>query len=344
MSLLDWELPEERRSLRRALDDMCIRSATSLPQTLVDAGIPWIGTAESAGGSGGDIFDAAIALQTLSGHAADVIGVDTGFVASWALSIGGLSSDRSLIAVAADPRNSLISSRSSSGEFLISGTAFDVPTNERIQFLLVLIDQELALIPFTACTVHQGENLAGEPRATVVLTNVTVTNHVAVESNFTQIDLLARLALARSVQISGALSQIRDLTVNYARTREQFGKPIADQQVIAHKLVEICELTLMSQAAVATALDAPTIQNCAIAKSVTGRCARKASMAAHQVHGAMGMSQEYRLGALTTRLWSWTEEAGRPEFWNHYLGQEFLTQPKTSLWESIVNGMKGSNT
>jgi acyl-CoA dehydrogenase len=67
-------------------------------------------------------------------------------------------------------------------------------------------------------------------------------------------------------------------------------------------------------------------------------------MTAHQVHGAMGMSQEYRLGALTTRLWSWTEEAGRPEFWNHYLGQEFLTQPKTSLWESIVNGMKGSNT
>ena len=39
MSLLDWELPEERR----ALNDMCARATASLPQTLVDAGIPWIG-------------------------------------------------------------------------------------------------------------------------------------------------------------------------------------------------------------------------------------------------------------------------------------------------------------
>ncbi len=344
MSILDWESEEDRRSLRRALDDMCARSATALPQTLVDAGIPWIGMTESAGGSGGDIFDAAIALQTLSGNAADVIGIDTGFVASWALSLGGLSIDRSLIATTADPRNSLMSALSSSGDFLISGLAFDVPVDERIQYLLVHVDQELALISLTDCIIHSGENLAGEARATVEFNAVVPVKHVAVESNFTQIDLLARLALARSIQISGALNAVRDLTITYARTREQFGKPIADQQVIAHKLAEICELTLMSQAGIATALNEPTTQNCAIAKSVTGRCARKASMAAHQIHGAMGMSQEYHLGALTTRLWSWTEEAGRPEFWNHYIGQSFLAQSDTSLWESIVNGMEGLHT
>jgi len=344
MSILDWESQEDRRSLRRALDDMCARSATSLPQTLVNAGIPWIGMTELAGGSGGDIFDAAIALQTLGSNAADVIGIDTGFVASWALSLAGLSIDRSLIATTADPRNSLMSSPSSSGDFLISGLAFDVPVDERIQYLLVHVDQQLALISLADCIIQSGQNLAGEARATVEFNTVAPVKHVAIESNFTQVDLLARLALARSIQISGALNAIRDLTVTYARTREQFGKPIADQQVIAHKLAEICELTLMSQAAVATALDEPTTQNCAIAKSVTGRCARKASMAAHQIHGAMGMSQEYHLGALTTRLWSWTEEAGRPEFWNHYIGQSFLAQSDTSLWESIVNGMEGLHT
>ncbi len=344
MSLLDWELPEERRSLHRALNDMCARATASLPQTLVDAGIPWIGMPESAGGSGGDIFDAAIALQTLSSNAVDVIGIDTGLVASWALSITGLSCNRSLIAAAVDPRNTLVSSRSSSGDLLISGIAIDVPADERIQYLLVFIDKELALISLSDCVLNQSENLAGEARATVTFDYVSPINHVVVDSSFTQMDLLARLALARSIQISGAMNNVRDITIEYARTREQFGKPIAEQQVIAHKLAEICELTLMSQAAVATALDSPTTQNCAIAKSVTGRCARKASMTAHQVHGAMGMSQEYQLGALTTRLWSWTEEAGRPEFWNHYIGRSFLAQSNTSLWESIVNGMEGLHT
>jgi acyl-CoA dehydrogenase len=344
MSLLDWELPEERRSLHRALDDMCARATASLPQTLVDAGIPWIGMTESTGGSGGDIFDAALALQTLSSNAVDVIGIDTGLVASWALSKTSLSCDRSLIAAAVDPRNTLVSSRSRSRDLLISGIAIDVPANERIQYLLAFVDKELALITLADCEINQSQNLAGEARATVTFDDVTPINHVVVDSNFTQIDLLARLALARSIQISGAMNAVLALTIEYARTREQFGKPIADQQVIAHKLAELCELTLMSQAAVATALNAPTTQNCAIAKSVTGRCARKASMTAHQIHGAMGMSQEYQLGGLTTRLWSWTEEAGRPEFWNHYIGRSFLAQSNTSLWESIVNGMEGLHT
>ncbi|CAB5040508.1 MAG: hypothetical protein F2923_05910 [Actinobacteria bacterium] len=343
MSLLDWELTEERQSLHRALNEMCSRSVGSVQQTLIDAGIPWIGLPESAGGSGGDAFDAAIALQTLSSNSADAIGVDTGLVANWALARHSLSCDRSLIATAADPRNTLVGSRTGAGELLISGTAFQVPADERIKYLLLATDQDLALVSLGSGTLDLDENLAGEARATIRFENAAVTLHAALASDFTPIDLLARLALARAIQSCGAMTALRDLCVSYARTREQFGKPISDQQVIAHKLAEISELTLMTQAAVATALASETTLNCAIAKSVAGRCARKASMLAHQVHGAMGMSQEYHLGALTTRLWSWTEEAGRPEFWNLSIGKTFLEQPNPRLWDSIVNGMKGSN-
>jgi len=342
MSILDWEQTEERQSLQRALNEMCSRSVASLPQALIDAGIPWIGLPESAGGSGGDTFDAAIALQTLSSNTVDLIGVDTGLVASWALTTHSLPCDRSLIATAAEPRNTLTGSRTSSGELLISGNAFEVPADESIKFLLIATDQDLALVSVASGTKYPDKNLAGEARATIEFDNAAAIHHADFYSGFAQIDLLARLALARSIQTSGALIAVRDLTVKYARTREQFGKPISDQQVIAHKLAEISELTLMTQAAVATALASATTLNFAIAKSVSGRCARRASMLAHQVHGAMGMSQEYQLGALTTRLWSWTEEAGRPEFWNLYIGKTFLAQPNPRLWDSIVNGMKGS--
>ena len=57
----------------------------------------------------------------------------------------------------------------------------------------------------------------------------------------------------------------------------------------------------------------------------------------------MGMSQEYPLGQLTTRLWSWAEEAGRPEVWETWIGQQFMQQDRPQLWESIVNAMEGGD-
>ena len=57
----------------------------------------------------------------------------------------------------------------------------------------------------------------------------------------------------------------------------------------------------------------------------------------------MGMSQEYPLGALTTRLWSWAEEAGRPEVWEAWIGLQFMQQDHPQLWEAIVSAGEGRN-
>ena len=54
----------------------------------------------------------------------------------------------------------------------------------------------------------------------------------------------------------------------------------------------------------------------------------------------MGMSEEYVLGKFTTRIWAWIEEAGRPEFWNVYIGQEFLAHSDRNLWTSITDGIE----
>ena len=108
-------------------------------------------------------------------------------------------------------------------------------------------------------------------------------------------------------------------------------------------LASIAEQSLLAEAAVGTAINAPTLWNSAIAKCVASRAARNAASTAHQVHGAMGMSHEYPLGQLTTRLWSWAEEAGRPEAWEAWIGQQFMEQDQPQLWETIVKAVEGRN-
>ena len=39
------------------------------------------------------------------------------------------------------------------------------------------------------------------------------------------------------------------------------------------------------------------------------------SAIAHQIHGAIGMTQEYTLRFITSRLWSWRDEWGSEDMW-----------------------------
>ncbi len=346
MSQLDWTQTSERLALARMVTAMCSGTADHLISTLDESGIPWIGIPEVDGGSGGDDADLAVAMQVLAGEARDASLSETGFVSAWALRQCGHAEPNCHIAPAFDIGTELTAVRRG-GDWHISGRVRRVPGMSGAQFVLLPVQAEsawhLALLPASAVDVTVNSNLAGEARADLKLDESRAERLLDVPSHLAWLDLHARLALARSVQISGALRATCDLTVNYARTREQFGKPIAEQQAVAHMLASIAEQSLLAEAAVATAMHAPTLWYSAIAKSVTSRAARSAAATAHQVHGAMGMSLEYPLGRLTTRLWSWAEEGGRPEAWEAWLGSQFMQQDQPQLWESIVNAMEGTH-
>ena len=53
---------------------------------------------------------------------------------------------------------------------------------------------------------------------------------------------------------------------------------------------------------------------------------------AHQVHGAIGFTLEYKLNHLTRRLWSWRDEAGSELAWSRVLGAGVLADGPDSLW------------
>jgi len=75
----------------------------------------------------------------------------------------------------------------------------------------------------------------------------------------------------------------------------------------------------------------------AAAKLLADDAARLATRAAHQAHGAMGMTQEYPLHQLSRRLWSWRAEFGDGT-WPARLGRAVADLGPDLLYRTIADG------
>ena len=163
-----------------------------------------------------------------------------------------------------------------------------------------------------------GRNLAGEPRDEVGLgEDAEVHDSAAGTADYAR----RLLRLFRSLLIAGAAQRALDLTVTYVKEREQFGRPLARfptvQQELARMAGEVALIAAATQAAVAAeqnaAAAAPagdTVSAVLAAKAQASHCAGIVAAIAHQLHGAIGTTEEHRLRLTTTRLWSWRDEAG----------------------------------
>jgi pimeloyl-CoA dehydrogenase small subunit len=107
----------------------------------------------------------------------------------------------------------------------------------------------------------------------------------------------------------GAMGELLGLTVEYLKTRKQFGRPIGDFQVLQHRAVDMftaleqAKSMAMFAAVMADSQDA-TERGKAIsaAKAQIGRSARFIGQEAIQLHGGIGMTMEYKAGHLFKRL------------------------------------------
>jgi alkylation response protein AidB-like acyl-CoA dehydrogenase len=120
--------------------------------------------------------------------------------------------------------------------------------------------------------------------------------------------VLHRAIAALSADAVGAIGAMVKATVDYAKTRVQFGQPIANFQALQHRLVrmKINEEEARAAAQFATlSLDgAMEMRPRAIsgAKAKIGRCARRVHQEAIQLHGAIGTTNELSLGGYARRL------------------------------------------
>jgi alkylation response protein AidB-like acyl-CoA dehydrogenase len=120
-----------------------------------------------------------------------------------------------------------------------------------------------------------------------------------------QLDVAVALTLAESI---GAMRQLAEITVDYAKARIAFGRPIGSFQALKHILADISLWAEVSAAGATAAADAvadarPTASEIAsIAKAYTGDAGAQLAQQCLQVHGGIGFTWEHDLHFYLRRL------------------------------------------
>jgi len=107
-------------------------------------------------------------------------------------------------------------------------------------------------------------------------------------------------AVARSAETLGAMRATLDLSVQYAKDRVQFGRPIGSFQAIQHFLADmwvdiIGTRTLIMKAAWKLAMNLPADKEVGMAKARAGEAGRKTTFVGHRVFGAIAFTMEHDL-------------------------------------------------
>jgi len=114
---------------------------------------------------------------------------------------------------------------------------------------------------------------------------------------------------AMGAEAIGAMEAMHEMTLDYLKTRKQFGRPIGDNQALQHKAADM--LVALEQGRSLSMLAAMTIdepdraaraRNIAMAKVGVGQAGRFVSQNAVQLHGGIGMTEEYAVGHYFRRV------------------------------------------
>ena len=288
--------------------------SAALWRATADLGLPLIGIAEAGGGSGGTLGDLLTVLQGAGRWAVPLPLAETS-LAAWLLASAGVPVPAGPMTVIPDGNELHLDGGR------LTGQARAVPWLRGAARVVALVDGHVAVADPAALGVTPGTDLAGMPSDRVIAAGVPAWTYPA---GVTADDLLLRGALLRSAQIAGAITGACELTRGYIMQRVQFGRPIAQFQSVQLHLVELAQAaavtTLCVERAGRAAAAGRASLEIAATKSVAARHAGLAVRAAHQAHGAIGMTREYRLQHLTRRLHAWRGEFGDETSLNLRLG------------------------
>ena len=114
---------------------------------------------------------------------------------------------------------------------------------------------------------------------------------------------------ATSAEAVGAMETMQAMTLEYLKTRQQFGRPIGDNQALQHRATEMFvaleqgrSMAMLAAMMVDEADAAERQRNIAMAKVGVGQAARFVSQNAVQLHGGIGMTEEYAVGHYFRRV------------------------------------------
>jgi alkylation response protein AidB-like acyl-CoA dehydrogenase len=125
-----------------------------------------------------------------------------------------------------------------------------------------------------------------------------------VDADFPIIERIVEAGIAATAaEAVGAMEAMQAMTLEYLKTRQQFGRPIGDNQALQHRASEmLMELERGRSMAMLAAMmveeqdAAERAHNIAMAKVAVGQASKFVSQNAIQLHGGIGMTEEYAVG------------------------------------------------
>ncbi|GAA5315574.1 MAG: acyl-CoA dehydrogenase family protein [Candidatus Pelagadaptatus aseana] len=172
---------------------------------------------------------------------------------------------------------------------------------------LFVVDASAAGVTKTPFRMMDGQMVAN-----VAFKDVTVAAADLVGEQDQGVALLQKVVQEATVAVGaeavGIMDKLKNTTVEYTKTREQFGVAIGKFQALQHRMVEMfmaCEQTrsLLYRAVCSVAEGKPeAAQDVLALKVMVGRAGKLVGDEAFQIHGGIGMTDELDVGHYVKRL------------------------------------------
>jgi len=296
---------------------------------LVELGLVGILIPESHGGQGQTLLEAAIVYEEFGRALAPVPHFVSAVLAAGALIDAGSDAQKSewLPRIAAgeavltpawlEPRNGYgpkgvqLRAIADGGDFVLSGSKLHVVFAKSADRLIVLartgdgegeIDLFLVDPRRSGVTISQRQNLGSESLFRVDFEDVRISASDrigAAHSGWSIWDRVMHDGIVLSAaQAAGGAARALEMTVAYAKEREQFGKPLGAFQSISHYLADSATAieggtTLVYEAAWSRSIGKPSRRLAPLAKLFMCQAFRDTTAMCQQVWGGVGFSIEY---------------------------------------------------
>lgn len=353
---MDFSLTEERQMLADTLNrwvmndyPLADRLAAAASETgfdrakhsaLADLGVLGALVPESAGGFGGAGFDIAVVFEALGrGVVVEPI-LQSAVLAGGVLVETGADPDlleaiiggKTLAALAwdeagtgGDPGLMSATATKSGDGWSLSGAKCVVRNAGQADVLIVAAKTGNGIGLFRVDSGAQGLSLQDYPtidggRAAEVVMDGVAADCLSEDGAAVLDRVLGRGVLAICAEAVGIMDVIKDMTVEYTRTRKQFGVPIGKFQALQHRMAEMLLEVEQARSALINAAfhegETGPVRERALsgAKVTIGRVGTLVTEESIQIHGGMGMTWEYPLGHFAKRLTMIGTELGDEDF------------------------------
>ncbi|MEQ9692990.1 acyl-CoA dehydrogenase [Shimia sp. SDUM112013] len=338
---MDFNLTEERRMLQDSLsryladkyDHDRRRKGVAAGRPFdpeVFAGLAELGVlgalfTEEQGGFGGAGFDLSVVFEELgrAGTIEPVLpAVLTGsLIAGKPDLVEAVIAGESIVALAcseAQARYDLDNVETTVADGKLNGTKVHVLNGAQASALVVTAriaagEQGIALflVPTDAAGVAivNHVNNDGTSGATVSFTDVVITEDMQLAGGLAALETaVAQGTLALCAEALGAMETAKTLTIDYLKERKQFGIPIGKFQALQHRMADVLIEVEQARSAVinlAGHLEADRDtreKHVSATKNLIGRVGAHVVEEAVQMHGGIGMTDEYALSHFTRRI------------------------------------------